>query len=241
MATAPHVIKTYAQKRWNVSRRSAKIKYIVIHYTGTDASAKNNCIYFSGGNRNASADYFIDKDGTIYKFNASLSTYYTWHCGDGYGKYGITCNNSIGIEVVSSGSKFTAKQQEALRKLVTFLMEEFDVPKSGVVRHYDASRKHCPRPYAGTPAKDKLWKKLFAVITGSKETKAASSKFPYVIQVKASSLNVRKGAGTKYAITTKIKKGERYTVTAEKKVGSATWGKLKSGAGWIHLGYTKKV
>jgi uncharacterized protein YgiM (DUF1202 family) len=65
----------------------------------------------------------------------------------------------------------------------------------------------------------------------------------YKVKVTAKNgLNVRKGAGTSYAVVTTIKYGEVYTVTAEKKVGSQTWGKLKSGAGWICLtGYTKKV
>jgi uncharacterized protein YgiM (DUF1202 family) len=47
---------------------------------------------------------------------------------------------------------------------------------------------------------------------------------------------VRAGAGTNYKITTQVKKGEAYTIVAV----SGNWGKLKSGAGWIHLGYTKK-
>ena len=36
-------------------------------------------------------------------------------------------------------------------------------------------------------------------------------------------------------------KGEVYTIVSEVKNGSTTWGKLKSGAGYISLGYTKKV
>ena len=34
---------------------------------------------------------------------------------------------------------------------------------------------------------------------------------------------------------------EAYTITEDKKVGSETWGKLKSGAGWINLKNTKKI
>jgi uncharacterized protein YgiM (DUF1202 family) len=54
-------------------------------------------------------------------------------------------------------------------------------------------------------------------------------------------LNVRKGPGTNYGIATTVKKGEVYTIVAETKNGSTTWGKLKSGAGYISLGYTKRV
>ena len=48
-------------------------------------------------------------------------------------------------------------------------------------------------------------------------------------------LNVRKGAGVNYPVVCVIKKNEVYTITEEKKVNSAVWGKLKSGAGWSGL------
>lgn len=64
---------------------------------------------------------------------------------------------------------------------------------------------------------------------------------PYLVKITTDVLNVRKGAGTKYDIATTIKEGEVYTIVQEKKNGSTKWGKLKSGAGWISLQYTKKV
>lgn len=245
----PSMVKTYQQTRYNVTkcadRRKAKaVKYVVVHYTGTTASAKNNCIYFGGGNRNASADYFVDADGAIYKFNANCAGYYAWHCGDGYGKYGITNANSIGIECVSAGAEFTAKQQESLRKLVTAIMADYGVPASRVVRHYDASRKKCPAPYCGSSAKDKKWKALHDKIvkaSASTSTASSSSSFKsYTVKITADVLNVRAGAGTSYKVNTTVKKGQVYTIVGEKKNGSTTWGKLKSGAGWISLAYAKR-
>lgn len=170
---SPIVDKRFAQNRWNVTyKKGRSIKYVVTHYTATDASALNNVKYFGGGNRSASADFFIDKDGSIYQFNADIANYYTWHCGDGKGKYDITNSNSIGIEVVSSGGEFTEAQKKALRELVTWLMEKYGVKAENVVRHYDASRKTCPAPYCGTAANDKKWKNLHASITGGKVTAA---------------------------------------------------------------------
>ena len=162
--------KSYAQTAYNVTwcgRRS--VRYIVIHYTGTDAPAKNNCIYFGGGNRNASADFFVDKDGSIWQFNADLGNYYSWHCGDGGGAYGITNANSIGIEVVSSGAEFTQAQKDALRELALELMEKYGIPASNVVRHWDASRKQCPAPYCGSAAKNQKWSELHEYITSEEE------------------------------------------------------------------------
>ena len=59
---------------------------------------------------------------------------------------------------------------------------------------------------------------------------------PYIVIVDTDVLNVRTGAGISYPIATTVKKGQAFTIV-EVKNG---WGKLKSGAGWISLEYTKK-
>ena len=47
--------------------RNDDILFIVIHFTGNNGdTALNNCNYFSGANRGASAHYFIGDDG-IYQ------------------------------------------------------------------------------------------------------------------------------------------------------------------------------
>lgn len=161
---ATYTINKYHGK-YNIVKRTSAVKYIVVHYVGAGTSApgsaKNNCIYFSGGNRNASAHYFID-DGSIYEY-ADPKTYATWHCGDGSGKYGITNQNSIGIEVCINGNKpFTDEEIKRLTWLVQKLMKDFKVSAKNVVRHYDASRKQCPLYYVKNPAK---WTELHKQIT----------------------------------------------------------------------------
>ena len=69
------------------------------------------------------------------------------------------------------------------------------------------------------------------------DSDAAPTFTPYLVRITHDVLNVRAGASTTYKINTQVKKNEIYTIVAEK----GTWGKLKSGAGWIHLDYTKKV
>lgn len=65
---------------------------------------------------------------------------------------------------------------------------------------------------------------------------------PYRVKVTASVLNIRKGAGTNYALAGTIRNGGIYTIVQESTGQGATkWGKLKSGAGWISLDYTTKV
>lgn len=150
---------------FNVSKRIDKVRYIVLHYVGSGTSragnALANCKYFAGGNRNASAHYFIDDSG-IWEY-ADPTKYYTWHCGDGNGKYGITNGNSIGIEVCINGDNpYTAKEISYLKELVPDLMRRFSVPANHVVRHYDASRKMCPYYYAKRSSE---WGKLRNDIT----------------------------------------------------------------------------
>lgn len=53
-------------------------------------------------------------------------------------------------------------------------------------------------------------------------------------------LNVRAGAGIGYKIITSVKKGEVYTIVETKEADGYTFGKLKSGAGWIALNYCIK-
>lgn len=135
---------------YNIVARSSTPLYIVMHYTGsgspTPGVALANCKYFAGGNRNASAHYFID-NAHIYEY-ADPAKYTTWHCGDGHGKYGITNSNSIGIEVCQNGNTaYTEPEIERATWLVQKLMSQFGIPASRVVRHYDASRKACPYYY----------------------------------------------------------------------------------------------
>lgn len=160
--------------KYNLSKRSGgvgSIKYIVIHYTAGTGSAKNNCIYFSGGNRGASADYFVDDNG-VWEYNDPSSGLYSWAVGDGKGKYGITNSNSISIEVVNTGSAFSAKEIEYLKQLVPYLMKRYNVPADRVVRHYDASHKTCPAYYVNNPSK---WTELHKVITSGSGNVSAST------------------------------------------------------------------
>lgn len=152
----------------NLSKRAkgkSGVKYLVIHYTGSGTSskgaAKANCQYFNRANRNASADFFID-DGQICRYNPNCEKYYSWHCGDGKGKNGITNSNSIGIEVCIDGDKpYTSKEIKNLKYLVKKLSRKYKIDESHIVRHYDASGKLCPLYY--TPKGEggnKAWKEL---------------------------------------------------------------------------------
>lgn len=125
------------------SRNGNSIKYIVLHYTGNKGdTAKNNSTYFGGGNRNASAHYFVD-DNYIYQVVEDSNA--AWSVGDGKGAYGITNQNSISIEMCcDKNGNITEKTENNTIELVKSIQAKYNISNSNVVRHYDASRKTCP-------------------------------------------------------------------------------------------------
>ena len=125
------------------SRGGNSIKYIVLHYTGNKGdTAKDNGTYFCSGNRGASAHYFVDDNEIIQVVEEYKAA---WSVGDGKGKYNITNQNSISIEMCcNSDCKVSEKTEANALELVKSLMDKYNISINNVVRHYDASRKICP-------------------------------------------------------------------------------------------------
>ena len=66
----------------------------------------------------------------------------------------------------------------------------------------------------------------------------------FLVKIVDDDLNIRSGAGTEFPVVGKVFKGYVFTIvdTARAKDGG-TWGRLKSGAGWINIGdgYCRRV
>ena len=143
-------ITQFKQIAYNRSRRTSAIKYIVVHDTGNPdrgADAERHYQYFNGGDRDSSADVFVD-DRQAIKVN-DWNKYYTWHCGDGHGKYGITNANSVGVEMCINPDGDYDRAFERMVEVVKELMQTLGIDANHVVRHYDASRKDCPMSMSG--------------------------------------------------------------------------------------------
>lgn len=122
------------------------IKYIVIHDTGNYSdSASGNANYFNGGNRGASAHYFVDPN-SIYQVVEDYEG--SWNCGDGNMQYGIGNHNGIGIEMCKSNGDIPEQTVQNTLELVKYLMNKYGIDIDHVVRHYDASRKTCPATFS---------------------------------------------------------------------------------------------
>ena len=160
----------------NCGARTESVKYIVIHYTGSEGTAANNVSYFNGGNRGASAHYFVGQNGEVREY-CDPAKWYAWHCGGSlesshhpyYGK--CTNRNSIGIEICThnNGSvwTFTETAVNAAVELTKYLMAKFSVPADRVIRHWDITGKSCPRvPGWGAVGGDAEWKKFKNGLSG---------------------------------------------------------------------------
>lgn len=75
--------------------------------------------------------------------------------------------------------------------------------------------------------------------TSSSENTAASSR-SFQVQVNIPDLYIRKGPGRNYGDNDFCPQGV-YTIVETKSAGGYTWGRLKSGAGWIALEHTKRL
>lgn len=62
----------------------------------------------------------------------------------------------------------------------------------------------------------------------------------YVVRIDATDLNIRKGPGTNYGTNGQTGRGSFTIVDEANGPGASKWGKLKSGAGWISLDYTRR-
>lgn len=84
------------------------------------------------------------------------------------------------------------------------------------------------------------------ISTGSGSS-SSSTKTNFLIKVsgvsKGDVLNIRANANVSSKKTGSLAYNDpnQYTIVETKKNGTETWGKLKSGIGWINLRYTKKV
>lgn len=167
--------------KYNFNKGSvSRIKYIVIHYAGALGGAEDNCRYYGGGNRNASAHYFVGFNGEVWQCVEDANI--AWHCGASSYKHAECRNaNSIGIEMCvrkkntkSMGATdkdwyFEDATVEAAAELTRYLMNKYGVPASHVIRHYDVTGKICPNPYVYNTSAH-TWDEFKRKISGQAET-----------------------------------------------------------------------
>lgn len=233
------------------SPRNHKIDTITIHCMACDLSVERCGAVFAKRTRMASSNYGVGSDGRVGLYVEEKDR--SW-CSSNK----ANDHRAITIEVACSPVapyKVTDAAMAALIGLVADICRRNDikqllwngdksligqVDKQNMTVHRWFAKKACPGDYLygkhGYIAAE-VNKRLGVTAAQPEPVQRPSATGAYKVRITAGTLNVRAGAGTGYRITTTVKKGGIYTITAEQN----GWGRLKSGAGWISLKYTEKL
>ena len=152
-------------------RHYESVQYIVIHFTAVKGdSALNEVKYFAtNNNREAGANFFIDRNGFIERSIPICRTAYAVGGGkyascfnsDGGKYYGKCTNyNSVSIELCDIVDHYPSKKQlEALVHTIKYI-RKFCPNATEIIRHYDVNGKPCPALYCGSAYRNKKWERL---------------------------------------------------------------------------------
>lgn len=233
---------------YKTSPRNHKIDTITIHCMAGDFSVETCGNIFQRKGRNASSNYGIGSDGRIGLYVDEKDR--SWCSSNRENDM-----RAITIEVANDGGSATGWHvtDKALESLINLLVDIcqrnainaliYSSNRTDRVKHLngcnmtlhrDFAAKACPGDYL-VSKHPWIAEQVNARLNG--QPAPTPSEFPYKVKIICDSLNVRKGAGVKYPVVMQVHEGQVYTIVAE----DNGWGKLKSGAGWICLKYTKKV
>ena len=267
MSNSP--LATYTRITKNkTSPRNHAIDTITIHCIVGQWTAKQGCDYFATTDWQCSANYVVGKDGSIglsvdEKDRSWCSSNGTNDnraitievASDTTHPYAVTAKAYAALlDLVTD-----ICNRNGIKKLVWSTNKNDRVNhRNGcnMTVHRDFANKACPGEYlysrhgeiaaevnrrlqgasngGGVVVTPPTTEKPTGGTTGATVT-------PYLVRVKITNLNIRKGPGTNYGSTGFIKPGV-YTIVAESTgTGATKWGKLKSGAGWISLDYAAKT
>lgn len=248
-----------------------KVIGVTIHNTGAITTASGTTMAeqytratVNGNMKTVRVHYYVDDKCAWQNLPLTLSG---WHAADGNGNGN---RRTIAIECIMSPS-YSASDQKAednAARLAAFLLRSHGLSidhlyththwlnvrdgKTGSVDYLNTAKhpyKMCPAYILPHWAAFKA--KVAAYMGEQLQTEQAPSESAqnasggaFLVRVTCDELNVRSGAGVEYRVNTRIHKNEAYTIvdTAKAKDGG-TWGKLKSGAGWINIGvvYVKRI
>lgn len=216
------------------SPRRQPIRKITIHHMAGNLTVEQCGVVFAPTSRRASSNYGIGTDGRIGMYVEEKDRAWTSSSPD-------NDNQAVTIEVANNalGPNWTVSDK-AMTSLIDLCVDickrngiqrlNFTGDKTGnLTMHCYFKSTLCPGPYL---------KSKFPYIASevNKRLGAEATPEPFTVQITASSLNVRKGPGTSYAVAQTVSKGQVFTIVQQQ----GGWGKLKSGAGWISLKYTAR-
>lgn len=152
MVQKPEMIEKFMKinKYGRPGTKRSKTTKIAWHFTGQhDVAAKNTVSYFSNVVANgykvngkyiyASSHYVMGLEGEIYYIVPETEIAYTTNSANAY---------SIGVECATTGvdDHYTDEEYKSMVKLGAYLACKYKLdPRKDFIRHYDVTRKICPR------------------------------------------------------------------------------------------------
>ncbi len=184
-----------------------------------------------------------DKNGDVRCYQTLPFNYACWGVGNGSkGSYNYNpayIQFEICEDALTDKNYFTKAFDTAI-DFCAYLVQEYGISIDNVISHREAHK----RGYGSNHGDCDHWLKKFGkdmnwfrseVKARLNGTSKPATTTEYLVQINTDELNVRKEPNASSKIVTTVKRGEVYTIVDE----SNGWGKLKSGAGWLSLNYTK--
>ena len=167
------IIKMISKKNCYIGQN--KPAYVVIHETDNwskGADAKAHATAMKNGNLAGTVHYYVDSRSVYQTLDHADGA---WAVGDGKGKYGITNRNSINIEICVNPETDYYTAVDKAEQLAAFLLKQHGWGTDRLKRHYDASRKHCPRRILDEGLWPKFVEKTAAYMKGTSGNTSANT------------------------------------------------------------------
>lgn len=230
-------------------RGGCKVCKITPHYMAAKWSGRQCADYFASITRQASSNYCIGIDGDIaMSVDESDRAWTSSSAWNDNRAITIECGN-----VNNSTGEMTQKTWDSLVALCVDICQRYGFRLSytggkdgSLTEHRMFASTACPGAWLHARM-GKLASEVNARLDGKGVTHVTQparvtagdtgDKSSYLVKVTCDTLNVRKGPGTGYAKTGCIRDRGTYTIVETR----GSWGRLKSGAGWICLDYTSRA
>ena len=181
-----NITKMISKKNCYINQN--KPAYVVIHETDNwskGADAKAHATAMKNGNLAGTVHYYVDSKSIYQTLDHADGA---WAVGDGKGKYGITNRNSINIEICVNPETDYYKAVDYAEQLAAKLLKQYGWGTDHLKRHYDASRKNCPRRIQAEGRWPEFVKKTAAYMAGTTSTSTNTAD-------KTTNTSTTKGAG----------------------------------------------
>ena len=222
------IVKPKGKSNVRTGIKLTEIRGITIHNTANPtASAEAHAGWLQSvedaDQQYISVHFFVDENSITQTVPVDEVCF---HAGDGKGDGN---RKTISIEICEDGDH--AKAEKNAQVLAAALLKTY--PGSMIFKHQDWSGKFCPRIILGRNGWEAFKVAIYDLLDTAPEAKAPS----YLVKITAKKLYIRNMPGAVFGITGIVAAGSIYTIVETQ----GDWGKLKSGAGWIHLDYTARV